>query len=300
VKPVIVGSRGSPLALAQTRLVMAELERAWPGRVFELRIVKTQGDRLSEDPARLAGATLNKGLFTAELERALLAGDIHLAIHSLKDLPTTPVEGLTIAAIPLRADARDRLITRAVTSLADLPADAFVATGSPRRSAQLCLARPDLCIAPIRGNIDTRLRKFRENAAWHGLILAAAGLDRLQPDMGDLVATPLPFDLMLPAPGQGALALQVSATDPEMEKIVRVIHDAATAAHVAAERTFLQALGGGCEEPIAAYAFSSGAEIVLQGIAWLHEEDAPRRGTVRGHLRDPAALGRQLAEEISR
>ena len=207
MKPVIIGSRGSALALAQTRLVMAELKRAWPSRNFEIHIIKTEGDRLTEKGGKDA-ANLGKGLFTAELEKALLSKEIELAVHSLKDLPTESAEGLLLAAISKRADPSDVLITRGSDLDQELPNGALVATGSPRRAAQLRLVRDDLSTVEIRGNIDTRLRKFRETKEWSGLILAAAGLARLKPDLVGLTVTPLPFTQMLPAPGQGALALQ--------------------------------------------------------------------------------------------
>ena len=301
MKPVILGSRGSALALAQTKLVMADLKRAWPDREFEIRIIKTQGDRLSEQPDSAFNQSLGKGLFTAELERALLKQEIDLAVHSLKDLPTSNTEGLTLAAIPKRADARDVLITRGAKRLDELPSAAVIATGSPRRAAQLKFVRNDLQTADIRGNIDTRIRKFRENTGWSGLILAAAGLERLQPDVSGLTITPMSFSMMLPAPGQGALALQVRADADEISKIVRAIHDPTTATQVAAERVFLQGLGGGCQQPIAAYAEIEADNILnLRGVAWLGHETEPRRGHRSGSFEQAEALGHALAEEISR
>lgn len=298
MKPVILGSRGSALALAQTKLVMADLQRAWPDRVFEIKIIKTQGDRLSENPATPSGQPLGKGLFTAELERALLSGDIDLAVHSLKDLPTNDTDGLKLAAIPKRADARDVLITRGEKQLDELPNEAVIATGSPRRAAQLRLARNDLQTSEIRGNIDTRIRKFRENATWSGLILATAGLERLRPDVSGLSVTPLPFSTMLPAPGQGALALQIYAGADDMTKLVGALHDPVTAAQITAERSFLQALGGGCQQPIAAYAEISEDILILHGIAWLGDETKPRRGRQSGPVEYADALGRALAKKI--
>jgi hydroxymethylbilane synthase len=298
--PVVLGTRGSPLALAQTRLVLAALKRAWPARNFEIHIIKTQGDRLAENPPA-EGETLEKGIFTAELERALFEKKIDLAVHSLKDMPTAELEGLVIAAIPKRADARDVLITSGAKTLADLPPDAQIATGSPRRAAQLLLARADLRIAEIRGNIDTRLQKFRANRGWSGLILAAAGLERLQPDVSGLTVTPLPFDLMLPAPGQGALALQTRAGDKDVLKLVGSVHDPVTAAAVTAERMFLHGLGGGCQEPIAAYAEPQPDESLrLEGIAWLFGETRARRGRVTGKRGEAKSLGVGLAVEVSR
>jgi len=247
VKPLVFGSRGSALALAQTRLVIAQLQTVWPSRTFDLRIIKTQGDRLAEDTGRPMDEALGKGLFTGELERALRSGEIDLAVHSLKDLPTGDAEGLVLAAIPKRADARDVLISRYASTLEGLPVGSTIATGSPRRSAQIRAVRKDLRTVPIRGNIDTRLRKFREQNEWTGLILAAAGLERLKPDLSGLIVTPLPISVMLPAPGQGALALQTRADAEDIRELVRAIHHATTAFAVGAERAFLHALGGGCQ-----------------------------------------------------
>jgi hydroxymethylbilane synthase len=321
MKPVILGSRGSPLALVQTRHIMAELKRAWPGRNFEIHVIKTEGDRLAEE-ADAGKMKLGKGLFTAELERALLAQEIDLAVHSLKDLPTSSPEGLMLAAIPKRADARDVLITRGPDAAPELPEGwvtasgslrrallgpelhygAIVATGSPRREAQLLLVRGDLRTVPIRGNIDTRLRKFRENEEWSGLILAAAGLERLKPDVVGLSVTRLSFAQMLPAPGQGALALQTRMeSSVDVRTLVRALHDPVTAAAVTAERMFLQALGGGCGEPIAAYAEVDADNLLkLEGIAWLIGETEPRRGKLVRRLDQAEVLGVDLAVEISR
>jgi hydroxymethylbilane synthase len=250
----------------------------------------------------------------------LLAGEIDLAVHSLKDLPTSSPEGLMLAAIPKRADARDVLITRGPDLAPELPEGtdsgslrrgllspdlrygAVLATGSPRREAQLRLVRGDLSTVPVRGNIDTRLRKFRENEEWSGLILAAAGLERLKPDVAGLTVTRLPFSQMLPAPGQGALALQTRMEiSADVRTLVRAVHDAATAAAVTAERMFLQALGGGCGEPIAAYAEVDANHLLrLEGIAWLIGETEPRRGKLARRLDQAEVLGVDLAVEISR
>jgi len=321
MKPIILGSRGSPLALAQTRSIMAELKRAWPGRNFEIHVIKTEGDKLAEatDEGKLK---LGKGLFTAELERALLDEEIDLAVHSLKDLPTSSPEGLMLAAIPKRADARDVLITKNSEPKEELPENwvtasgslrrvllgpelrygAVVATGSPRREAQMRLLRDDLVTAPIRGNIETRLRKFRENNEWSGLVLAAAGLDRLKPDVVGLTLTHMPFSQMLPAPGQGALALQTRTEgSADVRSLVRAVHDPVTASAVTAERMFLQALGGGCGEPIAAYAEVDADHLLkLEGIAWLIGETEPRRGKLVRRIDQAEVLGVDLAVEVSR
>jgi hydroxymethylbilane synthase len=298
--PVVLGTRGSPLAQAQARLMREALKRACPTRTFEIHIVKTKGDQLTENPPA-KGEKLDKGLFTAELERALLEKKIHVAVHSLKDLPTDEVDGLVIAATPQRADPRDVLITREALSLDQLPYQARIATGSPRRTAQLKLARPDIQVVDIRGNIDTRLKKFREMWEWSGLILAAAGLERLKPDISDLAVTPLPLEVMLPAPGQGALALQTRRDATDIMQLLAKVHDPMTHAAVSAERMFLRALGGGCEEPIAAYAWEAEKDhLKLEGVAWLFDEKLPRRGRMIGESSDPIRLGTELAVHISR
>ena len=321
MKPLVLGSRGSPLALAQSRHIMAELKKAWPGRNFEIHIIKTEGDRLAETE-NPGDVKLGKGLFTSELERALLAGEIDLAVHSLKDLPTSSPEGLMIAAVPKRADARDVLVTRGPDLVPQSPGSwvtasgslrrvllgpelqygAVLATGSPRREAQIRLVRSDLKVAPIRGNIDTRLRKFRENPDWSGIILAMAGLERLKPDVSGLTVTKMPFNQMLPAPGQGALALQTRMEGSvDVRTLVRALHDPASAATVTAERMFLEALGGGCGEPIAAYAQVDAQNLLhLEGIAWLIGETEPRRGTLTRRLDQAEVLGVDLAVELAR
>jgi len=299
--PVVLGTRGSPLALAQTRLVVAALKLAWPQRTFEIRTIKTQGDRLSENPAAGAKETTDKGLFTGELEQALKEKQIHIAVHSLKDLPTEDSDGLVIASVPARADARDALITRGPTTIGELPVKARIATGSVRRAAQLRQARADLEMVDIRGNIDTRLRKFRENADWSGLVIAAAGLERLKPDLEGLTVTPLPLEIMLPAPGQGALALQARKDADDIIALVKALNDPASLAAVKAERMLLHALGGGCEEPIAAYARPEpGGKLRLDAAAWLFGVPEPRRGFLVRKIEHGERLGIELAVELSR
>jgi hydroxymethylbilane synthase len=321
MKPIIIGSRGSPLALVQTRHIMADLKRIWPGRNFEIHVIKTEGDVLSEQ-ANPGDVKLGKGLFTSELEKALLEEKIDLAVHSLKDLPSTMAEGLMLAGVPKRGDAADVLITRSAdTSPAvatgwvtasgslrrvllgpELVYGAIIATGSPRRAAQLKYVRSDIETAPVRGNIETRLKKFRENQEWSGMVLAQAGIDRLKPDVNGLTLTKMPFAKMLPAPGQGALGLQTRTENSvDVRNVVRALHDPLTSAAVAAERMFLEALGGGCGQPIAAYAeVTAEGQLKLDGIAWLIGETDPRRGTMVRPLDKPEALGVDLAVELSR
>lgn len=295
--PVRIGTRGSALALAQAGMVRDALAAKWPAHDFVLEILKTQGDAWSARPGD-PGPPPDKGFFTREFEEALRAGTIDLAVHSLKDLPTEETPGLVLAAIPRRADARDVLVLRAGLSHADLPPDATVATGSSRRASQLRALRPDLRTVPIRGNIDTRLRKLRENPGWAATVLAAAGLERLRPDVSGLAVVPLDYSLMLPAPGQGALALQLREDDRDNRFRAAALDHAPTRAAVTAERAFLQGLGGGCRTPVGAHAAPEGDGLTLRGIAWIGDDPAPRSGAVSGPLESAAALGAALAEEI--
>ena len=245
--PVRVGTRGSPLALAQTELALSRLRAAHPGVAFELVIVTTQGD--ADRTAPLAGMGL--GVFVSEIERRLATGDIDLAVHSLKDLPSTLPDGMAIGAIPERADPRDALVSHLGHSLAQLPAGARIGTSSPRRAAQIAGQRPDLTIVPIRGNVETRLRKAA-GAECDAAILAAAGLHRL--NLPHAITEYLPPEQFVPPPGQGALAVEIRAADARMAALVAAAHHPPTAAAVAAERAFLALLGGGCQVPVGAYA----------------------------------------------
>ena len=249
--PVRVGTRGSPLALAQTELALSRLRAAHPGVAFELVIVTTQGD--ADRTAPLAGMGL--GVFVSEIERRLASGDIDLAVHSLKDLPSTLPDGMAIGAIPERADPRDALVSHLGHPLAQLPAGARIGTSSPRRAAQIAGQRPDLKIVPIRGNVETRLRKAAGDEC-DAAILAAAGLHRL--GLTDAITEYLPPDQFVPPPGQGALAVEIRAADARMAALVSAAHHPPTAAAVAAERAFLTLLGGGCQVPVGAYARYSG------------------------------------------
>ena len=245
--PVRVGTRGSPLALAQTELALSRLRAAHPSVAFELVIVTTQGD--ADRTAPLAGMGL--GVFVSEIERRLATGDIDLAVHSLKDLPSTLPDGMAIGAIPERADPRDALVSHLGHPLAQLPAGARIGTSSPRRAAQIAGQRPDLTIVPIRGNVETRLRKAA-GAECDAAILAAAGLHRL--NLAHAITQYLPPEQFVPPPGQGALAIEIRAADARMAALVAAAHHPPTAAAVAAERAFLALLGGGCQVPVGAYA----------------------------------------------
>lgn len=247
---IVLGTRGSGLALTQSRWVAGELERAHAGLRVELKVIRTRGDRLQRRGGTSQTESLPKGLFTAELERELSKGAIDLAVHSLKDLPVDDPRGLMVAAIPARESAHDALVTHGPASLRDLPATPVIATGSPRRRLEILRVRPDAIVEPIRGNVDTRIGKLRQNAAWHAIVLAEAGISRLAPDVSGLVVAPIPFEEMLPAPGQGALGVQVRADDARTAAFVGALDHATTRLAVATERAFLRGIGGGCGIPL--------------------------------------------------
>ena len=243
-----IGTRASVLARRQTEHVRAGLARVWPDRLFEVQLVTTTGDRVLDTPLPLIGG---KGLFTAELEAALHAGSIDLAVHSLKDLPTELPEGLVVGAILPRADAHDVLVSRVGCSLDQLPVGARVGTSSTRRAAQLLSHRSDLQILDLRGNADTRMRKALDPAGpYDAILIARAALERL----GRLEAATevLPEDLMLPAPGQGAMAVQCR-NEPQILEMLSPLNHVPTEVEVVAERAFLEGMGGGCAVPVAAY-----------------------------------------------
>ncbi len=291
-KTLTVGSRGSRLALRQTELVVAELARRHPSLHIRVQEVRTAGDRRADvSLSRIGG----QGVFVKELESALLAGKIDLAVHSLKDMTTDVPAGLAIAAVPRREDARDALVSRGREELTALPAGARVGTGSLRRAVQVRALRPDLEVVDIRGNIDTRMRKVREGQA-EAVLLAAAGLARL--GWLERAAEVLPVDVMLPAVGQGALALETRADDAATREVVAALDDRETRLATDAEKAFLARLGGGCRVPIAALATVDGDVLRLRGL--VGESDGPRivRGEVSGPAESAAALGVQLAEEL--
>ncbi|MFQ5435047.1 MAG: hydroxymethylbilane synthase, partial [Anaerolineae bacterium] len=266
-----IGTRTSKLALWQTEHIKARLEAAWPGLQCRIEPFVTRGDKVLDKSLPQIGG---KGLFTAELEAALHDGRIDIAVHSLKDLPIENADGLTLGAITSRADVRDALIAREGWTLDTLPAGAVVGTSSVRRQAQLRALRPDLVIKPIRGNVDTRIRKVKAGE-YHAAILAAAGVTRL--GLTEMVTEQLDMDVMLPAPGQGALAVQCRAGDEATLAILAAIEDADVRQAVTAERAFLNGLGGGCSAPVGAFATVSEDGIDLEAlVAWPDGREAFR------------------------
>lgn len=251
---IIIGTRGSDLALWQSEQVAGMLRAAHPDLEVELRVIETKGDRVLDVALSRIG---DKGLFTKELENALLSGEADIAVHSLKDLQTEIPEGLSLACITERAEPEDALVAPAGTTIASLPEGGTVATGSLRRRAQLLALRPDLQIVDVRGNVGTRLGKYRENG-WDGMILARAGLVRL--GLEDEIAEVIDPETMVPAVGQGALGIEIREGDQGVSHLLRAIEHRPTHITSEAERAFLRHLEGGCQAPIGAYATLRAAE----------------------------------------
>ncbi|MBK5294625.1 MAG: hydroxymethylbilane synthase [Acidobacteriia bacterium] len=280
---LVIGSRGSPLALWQSRWVASQL--ATQGIETRIEIIKTTGDKITDVALSKVGA---KGLFTKELEDALLAGQIDLAVHSLKDMPTALPTGLMLAAIPEREDPRDVLVGSTLDGLAQ---GARVGTSSLRREAQLRARRPDLIVEPVRGNLDTRLRKVEEGR-YDAIVLAAAGLRRL--GLESRITELLSFEIMCPAVGQGALAIETR----EDSKIGPLLNHAPTRAAVTAERALLAGLGGGCQVPIGAHARIHDATLHLLAVAASPDGSTVILRAASGPVTDAVAIGEQLAREL--
>jgi hydroxymethylbilane synthase len=289
-----IGTRGSPLALAQAREVERRLQAALGGAApaFEVRIIKTSGDRIQDRVLAEAGG---KGLFTKELEDALLARDIDLAVHSMKDMPAQMPAGLAIACLLPREDVRDAFISQRAMRLEDLPSGAVMATASLRRQAQVLRLRPDLKIVPIRGNVETRLRKLGEGLA-DATLLACAGLNRL--GLGHLAKSPVPVDQMLPACAQGAIGVEIREGDTQAMQILAAIDDAPTALAVRAERTFLARLDGSCRTPIAGLAEIVGSTLRFRGMILTPDGRQCHATERKGGLQDGPALAADAAAEL--
>ncbi len=294
MKKIILGTRGSQLARWQTDWVAARLRERLPDIEIGIEIITTQGDRVLDTPLPQIG---DKGLFTREIETALIQGRIHAAVHSLKDLPTELPDGLMLAAICERQDVRDALVTRHHCPLRDLPHGARIGTSSLRRAAQLRAYRPDLQILNLRGNVDTRLRKS-ESDEYDAIVLAAAGLIRL--GHANRITEFLSLDVMLPAPGQGALAVEIRADDADTRALAAQLDHAPTRAATNAERAFLRALGGGCQVPVAAFAQLSGDSLHLRGL--IANEDGTRvmRGEISSGVNDLELLGANLVKRLQK
>jgi hydroxymethylbilane synthase len=268
------------------------LRTAHPGLVVEESIIVTEGDRLTSGPLWNAGG---KGLWVKEIETALLAREIDVAVHSMKDLPGELAEGLALVAVPPRADVRDALVSRTGQGLDQLPPAARIGTTSLRRACQLKAWRPDLHIALLRGNLDTRLRKVAEGEV-DAAVLASAGLDRL--GFAERIAERLPIERMLPAVGQGALAVEARADDAPVRALCRALDDAQTATAVVAERAFLARLGASCRTPVAGYARLRGPELDLRGLVGKADGSALLADQRRGSAERAAEVGVALADAL--
>lgn len=287
-----IGTRGSPLALAQSNWVKEKIEARHPDIQISLLKIKTKGDKILDSPLAEIGG---KGLFVKEIEEALLREEVDLAVHSMKDLPADLPEGLRISVYPEREDPRDAFVSIDYQSLSDLPEGSSVGTGSLRRSAQLLHLRPDLQVVPLRGNVDTRLRKL-ETENLQAVILATAGLRRL--GFSDRITQVLAAEEILPAVGQGALGLELREDDGAVRERVRFLNHQRTELAVRAERAFLHKLEGGCQVPIAAYSRIEGEEIIFRGL--VAELDGSRviKDELIGLKSDAEEIGRTLAEKI--
>jgi hydroxymethylbilane synthase len=292
VRELVIGTRGSKLALWQAEWVHARLRKLEPGLAVSLKRIKTSGDTILGTPLATIGG---KGLFVKEIEEALLRGDIDLAVHSMKDVPTRLPPGLEILAIPEREDPRDVLIARNNVSLERLVSGSRIGTSSLRRQAQLLHYRPDLSVQVLRGNLDTRLRKL-EAGEYDGIILAAAGIKRL--GWSDRVTEYLPPDVCLPAIGQGALALEGRTDDGFVRAVVTRLDHHPTRMAVTAERALLERLEGGCQVPIAAHASITNGTVTLNALIAGVNGRRLVRDSVHGPMRDAHRLGIELAERL--
>jgi hydroxymethylbilane synthase len=291
-REVIFGTRASRLARRQTELTAAALRSVAPATRLSVKTIATSGDRDRDTPlAELGGA----GLFVKELEQALLAGLIDIAVHSMKDLPSAATPGLCVSAVPAREDPRDALVSRERAPLEQLPEGARVGTSSPRRRAQILRRRPDLDVRSLRGNLDTRLRRLDEGA-FQAILLAAAGMRRL--GLAERITQYMPLDLMLPAAGQGALALQTRADDVGLRDLLTPLDDPATHAAVRAEQAFLRGVGGGCHVPVGAHAAVQGTQLTLTACIAAPDGRACVQDHGTGVPAEAEAIGRLLAEAL--
>lgn len=293
-QPLKIGTRGSPLALWQAhevrRCVMAAFDL--PEVAFEIVVIKVTGDQILDKPLKEIGG---KGLFTREIEEALIEGAIDIAVHSMKDMPTMQPEGLILDCYLPREDVRDGFVSPGVASLADLPQGAVVGSSSLRRRAQLALRRPDLRLVEFRGNVQTRMRKLDEGVAV-ATFLAMAGLNRL--GMAHVARSAIAPEEMLPAVAQGAIGVERRIADQRVAEMLAAIHDGPTGLRLAAERGFLARLDGSCETPIAGLAVIEGDRLWLRGEILRPDGSESITGERRGALSDAVAMGRDLAEEV--
>lgn len=292
--PLKIGTRGSPLALAQAYETRARLSQAFDisEECFDIVVIKVTGDAIQDRPLKEIGG---KGLFTREIEEDLLSGKIDIAVHSMKDMPTLQPEGLILDTYLPREDVRDAFVSPSLTNIDDLAKGAVVGTSSLRRKAQLLNRRPDLQVVEFRGNVQTRLKKLSDGVA-ECTFLAAAGLNRLK--MDDVPATPIEPEDMLPAVAQGAIGIERCLSDDNTAELLMAIHDIQTGQRLAAERNFLLTLDGSCETPIAGLAQLDGDQLHLRGEVLRPDGTEAITGSRRGAISDGPDMGKDLAEEL--
>lgn len=291
-REIIIGTRDSALAMWQTNWVVDNLKKLNPDYTFKIISMKTQGDKILDVALAKIG---DKGLFTKELEVAMLNKEIDLAVHSMKDLPTVLPEGLIIGAICERFDPRDVLVSRNGLKLADMPPGAKIGTSSLRRCSQLLNYRPDFNLVSLRGNLNTRMAKLeRENM--DGIILAAAGIERL--GWGDRITERIPFEVSLPAVGQGSIGIEIRGDDEEVSRVVQKLNHQASELSIKAERAMLRKLEGGCQIPIGALGRVEEGRLTLQGLVASLDGRELIRDTVSGPAENAAALGQELADKL--
>ena len=293
VRKIVIGSRGSDLALWQANFIKSELKKKHSNLEIEIKIIKTKGDKILDVALSKIG---DKGLFTKELEQKLLNNEIDIAVHSLKDLQTELPKGLKLACVTKRHSVEDVLIARKKRmTIEKLKTGATVATGSLRRKAQLKHIRPDINVVELRGNVPTRIEKFYKSN-WDAIILARAGVERLK--LSKYISSIINTNEMLPAVGQGALGIEIKSTNKFAEKILKPIHDENTFAAVTAERNFLKILEGGCQVPIGAFAEVKSNGLYLTGLVSTIEGDLTLSKTLRGSKKNPQLLGKKLASDL--
>lgn len=292
--PLIIGTRGSPLALAQAHETRRRLSSAFdlPEDAFVIKVIKTTGDKILDRPLKEIGG---KGLFTREIEDDMLSGAIDIAVHSMKDMPVLQPEGLVLDTYLPREDVRDAFVSAGHEKLADLPSGAVVGTSSLRRRAQLLNYRPDLNVVEFRGNVQTRLKKLEDNVA-DCTFLAMAGLRRL--DMAHVAKSAIETDEMLPAVAQGAIGIERRIDDTRAAKMLEAIHDKETGQRLAAERAFLEALDGSCETPIAGLSELNGTNMRLRGQVLRPDGSESIGDDVSGSIEDGAEMGRAMAAKL--
>jgi hydroxymethylbilane synthase len=299
IRPLTIGTRGSALALWQANTVAGLLRER--GCTVDLRIIKTAGDRLQEHPQE---RSLGKGVFVKEIEEALFSRAVDLAVHSAKDMSAVLPDGLSIAAVLPREDPRDTLVLRdapvgltLASALGRIRAAPTIGTSSVRRAAQLTTSVPRAHFTPIRGNVDTRLRKL-DAGEFDAIVLAVAGMKRL--GFGARVTAPIPLDQCIPAPGQGIVAIETRMDDEELRRVLMTIDDPSTAASFEAERTLVTALGGGCQLPLGGIAIHEGSELAMQAIVSSADGARVVRRSARGSFAQPAELGRRVADDLAK